>query len=139
MLDLRLARAVPRSATVVALAVAKRTDAETADAEPDETDDPDVFGTFLGTPPRGVDADELAAFIREVEHKGKAGSVQTWVRPLQPVSRLLLAGVGAGDEAGWRSAGAALTRKAKGEERLTLLLPPGCGEAELRGLAEGLW
>src|SRR5687768_1794181 len=108
MLDLRFARAVPRSATVVALAVAMKAEPD-AGAEPDETGDLDV----LGSPPVGVDADELTAFLREVKHRGKAGSVQTWVRPLRPVSRLLLAGVGTGDEAGWRSAGAALARKAK--------------------------
>ena len=79
MLDLRFARAVPRSATVVALAVVRK--AAPDDPAPDdpaadtEAGDLDV----LGTPPAGVDAGELAAFLREVEHKGKAGSVQTWV------------------------------------------------------------
>jgi leucyl aminopeptidase len=149
MLDLRFARAVPRSATVVAVAVAKRT-------APDPTGDgTDLDGTgpvpaaadsdepadldLLGPPPAGVDPDEVAAFLREVKHKGKAGSVHTWVRPLQPLARLLLTGVGDRDEADWRSAGAALARKAKGEDRLTVLLPPDLTDSELRGLAEGLW
>jgi leucyl aminopeptidase len=128
MLDLRFARAVPRSATVVALAVAKKTTDDTAaDTEPDAEDDLDV----LGTPPAGVGP--------EVEHKGKAGSVRTWIRPLQPVARLLFAGVGDRDEGDWRKTGAALARKAKGEERLTLVLPPDLTETELGGLAEGMW
>jgi leucyl aminopeptidase len=136
MLDLRLAGRVPRTAPVAALAVA-------AGGTGDE-DDPDAAtgpaGVAEGTDlPDDVDPDELAAFLDEVGHKGKAGSVHTWVRPLRPTTRLLLAGVGARDEAAWRSAGAALARKAKGEESLVVVLPVGVGPAELQGLAEGLW
>ena len=152
MLDLRFARSVPRATTMVAIAVATPADVEEtaaeadasrnlpAGADPDHEDD-DAPGDLevLGTPPAGVDPDELAAFLREVKHKGRAGSVQTWVRPLQPVNRLLLAGAGDRAEAAWRKTGAALTRKAKGEERLAVLLPPDLSDAELRGLAEGLW
>jgi leucyl aminopeptidase len=147
MLDLRFARAVPRSATVVAMAVAKPATAneETVPAAPGvaDADDADAGDSSdldaLGAAPGGIDPDELAAFLREVKHKGKAGSVQTWVRPLQPVVRLLLAGVGSRTEADWRAAGAALTRKAKGQDRLAVQLPPDLTDAELRGLAEGLW
>jgi leucyl aminopeptidase len=143
MLDLRFAGAVPRSATVVAM-VARANGAGDGDAGP--ADDPDDTGssdesatTLLGDPPPGVDPDEVDAVLREVKHKGKAGSVQTWVRPMRPVARLWLVGVGDRDEGDWRAAGAALARKAKREERLTLVLPAGLAPAELRGLAEGLW
>jgi leucyl aminopeptidase len=134
MLDLRFARAVPRSTPAVAIAVAKPAD---LDETAEESAPPDL--DVLGTPPVGVDPEELAAFLREVKHKGKAGSVQTWVRPLRAVTRLLLAGAGGREEADWRKTGAALTRKAKGEDRLAVVLPPDLTDAELRGLAEGLW
>jgi leucyl aminopeptidase len=135
MLDLRFASATPKSATVVAMAVVP--------GPADEPDDPgagDASGVaVLGDPPAGVDAAEVDAVLREVKHKGKAGSVQTWVRPMKPVARLWLVGVGDREEGDWRAAGAALARKAKREERLTLVLPAGLVPAQLRGLAEGLW
>ena len=53
--------------------------------------------------------------------------------------RLLLVGVGAGDEAGWRAAGAAVARAAADEAALTVALPAGRPPAAVRGLAEGLW
>jgi leucyl aminopeptidase len=134
MLDLRFAGAVPKGATVVAMVVTP------AEEEPDDAGSSDEPGSaVLGDPPAGVDPDELDAVLREVKHKGKAGSVQTWVRPMRPVARLWLVGVGDRDEGDWRAAGAALARKAKREERLTLVLPAGLAPAEVRGLAEGLW
>jgi leucyl aminopeptidase len=99
------------------------------------SDDADVPAGLPGD----VDPAELAAFLDEVEHSGKAGSVRTWVRPLRPTARLLLAGVGGGAEADWRAVGAALARKAKGEESLTVVLPDGIAPDGVRGLAEGLW
>jgi leucyl aminopeptidase len=93
----------------------------------------------LADPPSSVDTTELAAFLVDVKHTGKAGSVQTWARPLQRIARILLVGVGGGEEADWRSAGAALARKAKSRDTLTVLLPTDCGPATVRGLAEGLW
>jgi leucyl aminopeptidase len=144
MLDLRFASAVPRTATLVAMPVAAPADAAGPDGSGDDPElvadgaEPEPAGA-LGDPPPGIDPAELDAFLREVEHKGKAGSVQTWVRPLQPIARLWLVGVGDRDEGDWRAAGAALARKAKRQERLAVVLPPGFGPAELRGLAEGLW
>ncbi|GHJ46234.1 hypothetical protein Cs7R123_35760 [Catellatospora sp. TT07R-123] len=84
-------------------------------------------------------AAEAAAYLAETEHKGAAGSVQSLPRPLRQPSKLLLVGVGAGDEAGWRTAGAALARAAVREAELTVLAPAELTDAALRGLAEGLW
>ena len=60
-------------------------------------------------------AAEVAAFLAATEHKGAAGAVQTLPRPLREPSKVLLVGVGSGDEAGWRAAGAALARAAAKE------------------------
>ena len=135
MLDLRFAGAVPRATTIVAMVVARSADEPAGSGAGDE-----VSGTaVLGEPPAGIDPVEVDAVLEELDHKGKAGSVQTWVRPMQAVARLWLVGVGDREEGDWRAAGAALARKAKREERLTLVLPGGLTPAELRGLAEGLW
>ncbi|OLB73539.1 MAG: peptidase M17 [Actinobacteria bacterium 13_2_20CM_2_71_6] len=93
-------------------------------------------------PPAGPVPSRLAelatAFLADVEHTGAAGVVQALPRPLESPRRLLLVGVGAGDEAGWRTAGAALTRAAQKEDRLTVALAADAEPAALRGLAEGL-
>jgi leucyl aminopeptidase len=80
-----------------------------------------------------------AGFLSDTEHSGAGGSVQVLPRPGESPRRLLLVGVGAGDEAGWRAAGAALSRAAQKDERLTVALP-GAGPAAgvVRGLVEGL-
>jgi leucyl aminopeptidase len=87
-------------------------------------------------------SDELtgasAAFLADTEHTGAAGTVQTLPRPGAATRRLLLVGVGAGDEAGWRSAGAALARAAQKDERLTVALPSAASPDAVRGLVEGL-
>jgi leucyl aminopeptidase len=152
MLDLRLAARAPRAAATVALAVAPPSGVATLapassvrdDARPgageddDETSEP--AGVLPGTRlPADVDPDELAAYLDEAEHRGKAASVRTWLRPRQPTTRLLLAGVGERDEAAWRATGAALTRKAKSRDALVVVLPAGLAPHEVRGLAEGLW
>jgi leucyl aminopeptidase len=151
MLDLRFASAVPRTATVAAMLVAPAAKAGESDLDepqqPEESqasDSDDESGggarsAALGDPPAGVDPAEVEAVLREVKHKGKAGSTQTWVRPMRPVARLWLVGVGDREEADWRAAGAALARKARREERLSVVLPEGLAPAHLRGLAEGLW
>jgi leucyl aminopeptidase len=87
---------------------------------------------------RGV-REEALAFIADVEHTGAAGSVQTLVRPLAIPRRVLLAGVGAGDEAGWRAAGAAIARSARSQTSVSVGLPAGADPDTVRGLAEGLW
>lgn len=95
-------------------------------------------GTPLAVLPADVSA-EVGAFLAATEHKGSSGAVQTLPRPLREPGKLLLVGVGAGDAAGWRSAGAALARAAARENSLTVLAPADLSDAALRGLAEGLW
>ncbi|MDI6099862.1 leucyl aminopeptidase family protein [Actinoplanes sp. NEAU-A12] len=80
----------------------------------------------------GAEAAALAAGI-------EPGQVMVLPRPLRRPSRVLLAGVGSGDEAGWRAAGAAAVREAGDDEALEVLTPQGLAPAALRGLAEGLW
>jgi leucyl aminopeptidase len=79
----------------------------------------------------------VAAFLDDVAHTGAAGTVHVLPRPGEATRRLLLVGVGAGDEAGWRSAGAALCRAAQKDERLAVDVGDGSPEA-VRGLVEGL-
>ncbi|HKS99501.1 MAG TPA: leucyl aminopeptidase [Rugosimonospora sp.] len=81
---------------------------------------------------------ELAAYLDATEHSGAAGSTQVLVRPGRRTRRVLLTGVGAGDEASFRTAGAAVTRAALRERGVTVALPAGTGPGELRGFVEGL-
>jgi leucyl aminopeptidase len=81
---------------------------------------------------------EAAALVTQAEHTGSPGSLQQLPRPLARPRRLLLVGVGAGDEAGWRAAGAALARAARREPSLGIALPADVPPGPVRGLAEGL-
>ncbi len=82
---------------------------------------------------------ELArALLDDADHSGAAGVVQALPRPGEVPRRLLLVGVGAGDEAGWRAAGAGLTRAAQKDDRLTVALAEDAGGPAVRGLVEGL-
>jgi leucyl aminopeptidase len=81
--------------------------------------------------------DEAVALISDLEHRGAAGVVRTLTRPLRRPERVLLVGVGAGDEAGWRAAGAAVVRAARREPSLTMGLPADVEPDAVRGLAEG--
>ncbi|GAA2521018.1 leucyl aminopeptidase family protein [Pilimelia columellifera] len=83
-------------------------------------------------------AAEAAALVDDADNPGRAGATQILPRPLRRPERLLLVGVGAGDEAGWRAAGAALARQSESTAR-TVALPPDCDPSVVRGLAEGLW
>lgn len=84
-------------------------------------------------------ADEVAAFLAQTAHSGKPGEVETLPRPLGQPSKLLLVGVGPGDESGWRTAGAAIARAALRERELAILVPADLEIAALRGLSEGIW
>ncbi len=101
-----------------------------------------VGGGDVGVlPVPGLPADlaELAtAFAADVEHTGAAGTVHTLPRPGAAPRRVLLVGVGEGDEAGWRAAGAALARSGAKDERLTVALGAEPATGAVRGLAEGL-
>ncbi|MEU4216090.1 leucyl aminopeptidase family protein [Actinoplanes sp. NPDC026623] len=93
----------------------------------------DVSGVLAGGD------EETAELVRTAEGAGEAGAVQVLPRPLRTPAKILLAGVGAGDEAGWRAAGAAVARTAAGDEPLHVMLPDRIAPAAVRGLAEGLW
>ncbi|WP_045740105.1 MULTISPECIES: leucyl aminopeptidase family protein [Actinoplanes] len=93
-------------------------------------------GVLPGDGPAGdldAEAAVLAGGVRA------AGEVLVLPRPLREPARALLAGVGSGDEAAWRSAGAAAVRAAEAAEELEVRLPSDAGPEALRGLAEGLW
>ncbi|MDM4722341.1 leucyl aminopeptidase family protein [Micromonospora sp. WMMA1363] len=87
--------------------------------------------------PDGV-AEEVAALAPAARLAGTAGEVWTQVRPGRAPGRLLLLGVGMGDEGAWRAAGAALARAATQESHVTIALPVGASAAVVRGLVEGL-
>jgi leucyl aminopeptidase len=91
-------------------------------------------------PPDGARADdEIAELIRTADHPERAGAVQVLPRPLRTPAKVLIVGVGDGDEGGWRSAGAAAARAAGSDESLQVALPAGASAEAVRGLAEGLW
>jgi leucyl aminopeptidase len=109
--------------------------------EPDAPAEPDGGRATLGESVVPVPAGlvrECTALLRQVEHSGRAGAVQALPRPLGRPRRVLLVGIGAGDEAGWRAAGAGLARAAVREPSVTVALPPGAEPAAVRGLVEGL-
>ena len=90
------------------------------------------------TPPPGDDVRaEAAALLPVARLAGEPGEVREHLRPGDTPSRLVLLGVGAGDEADWRGAGAALARAGSDETRITIMLPAD-GAVALRGLVEGL-
>ncbi|MFE9205383.1 leucyl aminopeptidase family protein [Micromonospora sp. NPDC007230] len=80
---------------------------------------------------------EATALLPAARLTGAAGEVREHLRPGGTPARLVLLGVGDGDEHGWRTAGAALARAAKDETYVTVALPADAAEA-LRGLVEGL-
>ncbi|HEX6500274.1 MAG TPA: leucyl aminopeptidase family protein [Micromonosporaceae bacterium] len=81
---------------------------------------------------------EIAAYLDDVDHRGRPGLIHTLPRPLRTPRKLLLVGVGDGTEANWRAAGAALARAARRDETLTVAIPTGCEPGVVRGVAEGL-
>ncbi|MCM4077161.1 leucyl aminopeptidase family protein [Paractinoplanes hotanensis] len=92
------------------------------------------------TGPLSHDGGELDAEIAELAPAGlSAGTVQEFPRPLRRPAKVLLAHVGAGDEAGWRAAGAAVARALAGDEEAQVLLGEAASAEVVRGLAEGLW
>jgi leucyl aminopeptidase len=105
-------------------------------------DEPGLLPVARPLPIRLTEA--VDAFLVDVEHTGAAGTVHALPRPEETPRRVLLVGVGAGTEADWRAAGAAVARAAQKEERLTVALAdPGesAGVADtgaLQGLVEGL-
>jgi leucyl aminopeptidase len=82
---------------------------------------------------------EAAALLAEATDAGAAGTVQVLARPLRTPGCVVLAGVGSGDEAGWRAAGAAVSRAVTAETSITVAMPVDASQDAVRGLAEGLW
>ncbi len=83
---------------------------------------------------------EVDAFLADVGHQGSPGSVHVLTRPSREPGHLILAGIGDGGEAGWRSAGAAVFRALA--ERLgtaTVALPGTGADVAAGAFAEGAW
>ena len=91
-----------------------------------------------GTGAIGLNA-EVNALLSGADDPQGAGTVQVLPRPTRVPAKVLLAGVGAGDEAGWRAAGAAVIRTVGLDEPVQIQLPDEAPAEALRGLAEGLW
>jgi leucyl aminopeptidase len=81
-------------------------------------------------------ADEVAELRRATR---KPGPAQILPRPLRTPAKVVVVDVGAADETGWRTAGAAAVRAVDGDEKLQVVLPPDLPAEAVRGLAEGLW
>nr|WP_236718608.1 leucyl aminopeptidase family protein [Actinoplanes sp. TFC3] len=77
--------------------------------------------------------------VRRADEPGRAGAVQRLPRPLRTPSSIVIVGVGAGDEAGWRAAGAAAVRAVPTDEALHVVVPEQVEPAAVRALAEGIW
>ncbi len=86
---------------------------------------------------------ELEALLADANHKGTPGAMAVLPRPTRTPRRVLLVGVGKGDESGWRSAGAAAVRAAMNVNALWIAMPAstaGLADHEaVRGVAEGVW
>ncbi|MFY1634370.1 leucyl aminopeptidase family protein [Solwaraspora sp. WMMB335] len=86
-----------------------------------------------------------AALLDRSGHTGRAGEVTVLRQPLHAPYQVLMVGVGTGDEAGWRAAGAATGRTlrqdvAGGEvpdPPCVVAIEPTAGPAAVRGFAEG--
>ncbi|MFI6075220.1 leucyl aminopeptidase family protein [Actinoplanes sp. NPDC051343] len=84
-------------------------------------------------------SDDVAAFAASLTDAGEAGAVNILPRPLQRPAKVLLVGVGDGDEAGWRAAGAAAVRALPDDQPFQVALGGDETAAAVRGLAEGIW
>ncbi|GAA4931850.1 leucyl aminopeptidase family protein [Actinoplanes utahensis] len=102
------------------------------------TDVPDDTATRVVPVGPGLDP-EMSALADATEKADEPGRITVFPRPLRQPSKVLLAGIGAGDEAAWRAAGAATARAAAADEVLEIHLPADTTPDAVRGLAEGLW
>lgn len=99
-------------------------------------------GAFLPTTSVPASPDVIAeatALLPLARQTGKAGQSYLAIRPNAEISRLLLIGMGAGEEADWRAVGAAIARADLGTSSVTVVLPADAGPVAVRGLAEGVW
>lgn len=87
-----------------------------------------------------VDPAEAAAFLRQVGFDGTPGRVEYLHKPLSRPNTVLFVGIGDGDEAGWRAAGAGIVRSTTAATKITVDLRPAADLATaVRGFAEGAW
>ncbi|MDQ7906769.1 leucyl aminopeptidase family protein [Phytohabitans sp. ZYX-F-186] len=94
-----------------------------------------------GLPPTAYDLPEdaraeAAELLGDLD--GEAGATRVLRRPLRTPGHLLLVPAGSGDEAGWRAAGAAVSRAFEDETSITVAMPVDASPVAVRGLAEGL-
>ncbi|MDG4773131.1 leucyl aminopeptidase family protein [Solwaraspora sp. WMMD792] len=123
--------------------------------------DPGSAGARLGPLPdqlaldgdRAELAGSAAELLTRTGHDGSAGEMQVLHRPRHSPYQVILVGIGAADEAGWRAAGAAvggLLRRAAqpaagpaaaqpAAGQCLVAVPPSAGPAAIRGFAEGCW
>jgi leucyl aminopeptidase len=121
MLDIQLASDAPEDVTVVAVPVPRS----------------DVGGNPTGT---FVDPAEAAAFLRQVGFDGTPGRTELLHKPLSSPRTVIFVGVGDGDEAGWRAAGAGIVRSTTNATKVTVDLRPAADHVTaVRGFAEGAW
>ncbi|MEV0135720.1 leucyl aminopeptidase family protein [Dactylosporangium sp. NPDC050688] len=140
-MDIRFATARNASGAV-AVVVPAGGDTTSDDPSPEELADARLAAVRLSLARLKLgpaDLDDIMAFLADVEHSGSAGTMHKLPRAGRRPDRLLFVGVGAGDEAGWRAAGAKLAKSAGSEPTLMVLLPDDVTPAAVRGLGEGLW
>jgi leucyl aminopeptidase len=100
----------------------------------DSTDAATLAPTAVAVPAPLVAA--AAAFLADAAPSGRAGELRSLPRPGEEISLVHLVGVGDGDEAGWRKAGAAIVRACADQPAAVVALPAGAGPDAVRGLVE---
>jgi leucyl aminopeptidase len=83
-------------------------------------------------------ADEDVRAFAAADPPTAADPVRILPRPLRTPGKVLIVHVAAGDEGGWRAAGAAAARAVALDEELQVALPDDASPEAVRGLAEGL-
>jgi leucyl aminopeptidase len=86
----------------------------------------------------GAADDDVRAFAA-ADPPTAADPVRILPRPLRTPGKVLIVHVAAGDEGGWRAAGAAAAHAVALDEELQVALPDDASPEAVRGLAEGLW
>ena len=95
-------------------------------------------GDLVGPAPAEPLATEIRDFLSELDNPGRAGAIHRLPRPGRRPGHVLVVGVGDGDEAGWRRAGAAIARVAR-PDAVTLPLAGESAPAAAGAFAEGAW
>lgn len=123
MISIRLGSTTSKQSQVLVVPVRK---ADTAAAVP------------VAAVPAEIEA-EVTSYLAESGQLAKPGQAESWKRPLRTPTKIIFAGVGSGDETGWRQAGAAISRQAAKDATIAIAVPEDLASEALRGLAEGLW